>query len=338
MADKKIEVNAKADVVETEASRKKKEEAKKTEAKMQEAKEQAEKAREEAEALRKKEEEEKRKAEEEKRRLEEEKKKEEEEKKKQEEEAAKQKEEMLAATAAAAVSVVAKSSIKIKSLIITFLAGLLVGAVGTFFLVKQPVVPDVTATVEEVENHDLTIENEGFIGYTAADFENAILGEASQHKELIVMEQPLSIQVTITKAGLGNLAVFSKVKNATYYGTGVYTIDLSVIDQDHIEVDEEKQNVTVFIPHSVLQYINPDLEATEFEDTEKGLLAFSDIKLTLEEQNLLEISIRDAMSERLNQEDLFELADRYAVLSAWEIFQPLITSVSREYTVTIEWE
>ncbi len=330
MADNKIQVNAKADTLETDASKKKKEDAKKTEDKIKKAEEQAKQAREEAEEQRRKEEEE--------RRLkEEQKKKEEEEKKKQEEETAKQKEEMLAATAAAAVSVVAKSSVKVKALIITFIAGLLVGAIGTFFLMRKPVTP-VTETVEEVEEHDLTIENNGFIGYTAADFENAILGEATQHQELIVMEQPLSIDVTITKAGLGNLAIFSKVKNAKYYGTGVYTVDLSKIDKDHIKVDEDKQNVTVFIPHSVLQYINPDLEATEFEDTEKGLLAFTDIKLTLEEQNLLERSIRDAMSERLNQEDLFTLADKYAVLSAWEIFQPLITSVSKEYTVTVDFE
>ena len=43
-----------------------------------------------------------------------------------------------------------------------------------------------------------------------------------------------------------------------------------------------------------------------------------------------------AMEERLNQDDLLIQADEFAVLKTWEIFQPIIASVSPEYTVEME--
>ena len=178
----------------------------------------------------------------------------------------------------------------------------------------------------------------GIIGYTAVDFQDAVLGEASRHQELIVMEQPLEITSTITKAGLGNFAIFSKTKTITYYGTGVYTVALATLDQDHILVDQEKKQVTVLIPHACLQYINPDLDKTEFEDTEKGLLTFGDIKLKAEDQNRILQAVYNSMEERLNEEDLFRLADEFAQMSTWQIFQPLVTAVSPEYTVDIAFD
>lgn len=176
------------------------------------------------------------------------------------------------------------------------------------------------------------------ITFTVADFSDAILGSVSEHQELVVMEQELEIPTTITKAGLGGIAAFSKMKTVTYHGSGVYTIDLSHMDDEHILVDNDAKTVTIRIPHAVLQYIYPDLEATEFEDTEKGILSFGDIKLTMEQQNELAKAVEDAMRERLEKPDLFALADDYGKLKTWEIFQPLVTAVSPEFRVNMEFE
>ena len=45
---------------------------------------------------------------------------------------------------------------------------------------------------EAVANHDLTLENHGFLGYTVADFEEAILGDSSQLKKLEVYKIEVS--------------------------------------------------------------------------------------------------------------------------------------------------
>lgn len=327
-----VSIQAKAETVENEKTRKQKDEASEIEKKMKDAEQKAKQAQKEAE------EEKKRAAEEEKRRLEEEQKRLEEEQKKKEladQQAAENRAQLLAAGAGLAAGVLSSKK-NIGSFLKGLLIGVLAGALGMFLLIRAMTPePEQTVINTDLEDYEVVTEDHGLLGFTAADLKDAILGEATEHQELIVMEQPLAVETTITQAGLGSFAVFSKVKNITYYGTGVYTVDLSHIDSDHITVDEEEKTVSVAIPHTVLQYINPDLEKTEFEDTEKGFLAFSDIKLTAEDQNTLQKAIRDSMKERLEKEDLFAQADHLAELKTWEIFQPLITAVTPEYTVKV---
>jgi len=215
--------------------------------------------------------------------------------------------------------------------------GLMAGAAVVYFLVMPKLAPQpITVTPAPVEDANVTIDDDGILGYTAADFQEAILGGASEHQELVVMEQPLSISTTITRAGLGKLPIFSKMKDVTYYGTGVYTVDLSGMKADAVLVDENQNTVLILIPHAKLQYVNADLNKTEFEDTEHGILAFGDIKLTPEETSLLENTVYTSMEERLSEQELLDEADRFAKLKTWEIFQPLVTAISPAYKVVIE--
>ena len=183
-------------------------------------------------------------------------------------------------------------------------------------------------TLDHVINHTL-------FGYTAADYSEAVLGEATEHQELVVMEQPLDVTTTITKAGLGNLEIFSKTKTMTYFGKGVYTVNLSGLRVEDITVDNTNKTVTVAIPHAALQYVIPELEKTQFEDTERGLLAFGDIKLTAEETNEVETSVYNSMRERLEHHEMYEEADLFAQMKAWDIFQPLVSEVSPEYKLLV---
>lgn len=221
-----------------------------------------------------------------------------------------------------------KAKTSITKLLSTFVLGVIVGALlMTFFgggLLKE--VNEGKETVDQ-------IIDENFIGYTALDFKDAVLGAAIEKQDLIVMEQPLSIETTITKSGLGNLAIFSKTKNIMYSGEGVYTINLSKIDSDHIDVDMDNKVVKIMIPHTELQYVNLDVNNIQFEDTEKGMLAFGDLSLTAEQVNEIEVAVRASMEERLNAKELFAQADEIGSLKTWQIFQPLVSAVSPEFTV-----
>ncbi|MBQ9327776.1 MAG: DUF4230 domain-containing protein [Solobacterium sp.] len=340
MAEKKssVEIRTKADLVENEATKKRETEAAAIEKKQQEA---ALKAAEAEEQARKEELERQKKLEEQKAREEEHKAKEAEATAKKEAADKAQKEALLSSGLALAGTALSNTGKNSRS---GFLKGLLCGLIAGGLLVYFLFVPTASPApapsepIASVEEADLTLENNGILGYTAADFQNAVLGAASEHQELIVMEQPLSINTTITRAGLGNLAIFSKMQELTYFGTGVYTVDLSHMDEDHISVDESQHVVTIRIPHAILQYVNTELSKTQFEDTEKGLLAFGDISLTAEETNRLETSVYEAMKERLDSPDLYEEADRFAILKTWEIFQPLVSAVSPLYKVEMEFE
>lgn len=218
-----------------------------------------------------------------------------------------------------------------------FISGLLLGFIIGIAFIYIGIIQgwEPLKKIDTLKNEADKLITDHFFTYTAQDFEEALLGEASNHRELIVMEQPLELTTTITKAGLANLEIFSKTKNINYYGTGVYTVDLNKFSKSDIEVDNENNKVIITIPHSKLQYVNIDLEKTEFEDTEKGFLAFGDIALTMEQQNQITKNIEAEMKERLNDPALFEQADELASYEVWKLFQPIVTKISKSYTTEV---
>ena len=172
------------------------------------------------------------------------------------------------------------------------------------------------------------------MGNTSAEISAAVLGEARQKQELVVWEQDVQVESAITSA-LANLAVFSKTKTVRSFGTGVFTVDMGRIDEDAIAVDEGARTVTITVPHAQLQYITKDLEKTEFEDTQHALLGFGDVKLTQEQQNLLEQSIEDAMRAELESDACHADADEAALLVVYDVYQPLVNKIDDSYTLEI---
>jgi len=168
----------------------------------------------------------------------------------------------------------------------------------------------------------------------SVEIRNVILGEAREKQDLIVMEQDVEVESKL-ETSLANLEIFKKTKNMISCGTGVYTVDMSKINDDTITVDVENNIVTITIPHTVLQYTNIDPSKTLFQDTQKGLLALGDLKLTPEEQNKVNESILNSMKTELNSEDLFKKADEIAILKVREIFQPLVSAISEEFIVEV---
>ncbi|MBR3181311.1 MAG: DUF4230 domain-containing protein [Eggerthellaceae bacterium] len=179
------------------------------------------------------------------------------------------------------------------------------------------------------------LSESAIMGNTSTDISNAILGEARQKQELVVWEQDVQVDSEISQA-LANLAVFAKTKSVHSFGTGVFTVDMGSVDESAINVDEKSHVVTIRIPHTQLQYITKDLEKTEFEDTQHAILGFGDVKLTQEQQNLLERSIEDAMRVELESEQCFADADKAALLVVYDVYQPLITQVDDTYTLEVQ--
>ena len=114
---------------------------------------------------------------------------------------------------------------------------------------------------EPVEGHDMTIDNDSIFGYTAADFEEAILAR-----------------------------------------------------EEEINIPEEE---------------------IQFSDTNKGLLAFGDIKMSVEQAMKVQAEARKKMEEKLALDNVLQTADRFAKLSVWEIYSPIIKSVAKDYTLEV---
>ena len=189
-----------------------------------------------------------------------------------------------------------------------------------------------------VEDHDLTLENNGFLGYTVADFQEAILGDSEQLKKLEVYKVDVSDAVQLTDTGLANLKIFTKTQLLTYKGTATYTVDLGQVTKDDITLDEEKMTVHLKIPHTVLEPININEEDIEFGDVERGLLGIGKIKMNPEDMSKIQKEARNKMTEKLEQQKTSEVADRFAKMSVWEIYQPIIDTVTSGYSLEVEIE
>ena len=189
-----------------------------------------------------------------------------------------------------------------------------------------------------VEDHDLTLENYGFLGHTVADFEEAILGDAEKLKKLEVYKQELSDVGTITDTGLFNLGMFTKNQVITYYGTAVYTVDLSKLSKSDIVFNEEEKMITLKIPHAKQEEINIPEDKIQFSDPERGLLAFGDIKATPEQIMKVQAGARQKMQDKLDADNVLETADRFAKLAVWEMYSPIVKGVAKDYSLEVEFK
>jgi hypothetical protein len=175
------------------------------------------------------------------------------------------------------------------------------------------------------------------MGYSKFDFSEAILGESYAKSDFVVLEQDVTIATRVSQA-LANLALFEKSQVIRSYGTGVYTVDLSMLTADQISMDPESRQIIIFIPHAALTYIIVDVEKTEYEETKKALFAFGEIKLTNEQLGILEQSIQDAMREELESAEMMNKADGYALDQVHALFAPIVQAVASEYSVKVAFE
>ena len=186
------------------------------------------------------------------------------------------------------------------------------------------------------ESHDMVVEDNGILGYTAADFEEAILGDSSKLKKLEVFQQEVSDVVTATDTGFMNWGVFTKTKLITYNGSVVYTVDLSSIKKADIVFDEEEKIITLRIPYARQEEINIPEDQIQFGDTKGGLLAFGELKLTPEQSAQIQSGARTKMQEKLDADNVIETANRFAKLAVWEMYSPIIKGVAKDYSLEVE--
>jgi len=173
------------------------------------------------------------------------------------------------------------------------------------------------------------------MGYSKIDFSDAILGESRAKSDFVALEQDITVSTRVSQA-LANLALFEKSQVIRSYGTGVYTVNLAVLTSDDIALDNDLKQIAISIPHAALSYVTVDVEKTEFEETQKAIFAFGEIKLTNEQLNLLEQNIQSAMKEQLNSAEMLAKADSYAITQVQKLFEPIVRSVAPEYSVLVE--
>lgn len=224
----------------------------------------------------------------------------------------------------------AKKSTKwlIRLVILAVIVALVAGA----YNVVQPWVRDklgLNTKITSIED----LKPDEIMGFKK-NVDNAILGEAKQKKSLVVYEQEVQIDTEISSALL-NLGIFEKTKVIHTFGTGVYTVDMSKITSDSIKLDTASKTVTLSIPRTALNYIEIDHSKTTFEDTQHAFLGFGEIKMTQEQQGIVDKSIQDSMRAKLTSSDSFANADEAALLEVYDVYQPLVEKLSPDLFLNV---
>ncbi|MBQ5952388.1 MAG: DUF4230 domain-containing protein [Lachnospiraceae bacterium] len=164
----------------------------------------------------------------------------------------------------------------------------------------------------------------------------AVLGHAQQEKNLIVFTQRISDIIKVTDKGALPFNLSKKQQYIKYTGVATYTVDLSDIREERLWVDEEAKTITIRIPH-VVEKLDIDENETQADATENlGIFSIGDLKQSEDERAEVLAKVRENMAKTLADERVIEIADRLAKLSVWEIYQPVVTKVSHEYTVVVE--
>ena len=175
-------------------------------------------------------------------------------------------------------------------------------------------------------------------GYTAADFAEAVLGDSKQLKKLEVYSQDVGDVVTIKDTGFANIKAFEKNQVVTYHGTAVYTVDLSKLSANDFRLDEERNKLIMYIPHCQMEQINIPEGQIEFGNISRGLLAFGKMDVSPEEMREVQAKAREKMEKKLEEAKALDQADRFAKMTVWELYQPVVTSVSAKYTLEVEFK
>jgi hypothetical protein len=175
------------------------------------------------------------------------------------------------------------------------------------------------------------------MGYKTLEIQERVLLEVEDKAQLIVFEQNVQVDIQISQM-LWNIPIFEKTKEIHAYGKGAFGVDLSHMTKDSILVDHNIREVYIILEPAALMYVEPDYTKTTYEDTQRALFAFGEIKMTQEQQTVVNQDIKNAMTEELQGEDLLAKADEKAIERLQELMEPLIKEIVPGYKIIIQYE
>lgn len=168
--------------------------------------------------------------------------------------------------------------------------------------------------------------------------EETLVNEIHQKQELITLEVQMTEKVTLDDSW-GSLTLFKKIQSVNYAGTGTYVVDLSNLKAENIKIDNSSNKVTVKVSAPTIKDVNLNLEKTEYQTPEKGPLRFGEIKLTLEENQMLERNVKDKMLKKMTEPNFTD----QAIKSTDDTLKSLIENILQnktddKYNVNVEYE
>lgn len=177
-----------------------------------------------------------------------------------------------------------------------------------FFSGKNSSLPGMTKSIENISKKAVTSET--------------IINALKEKRELIVMEASLNNELMLDDSW-GNFEIFKKITYINFTGKGIYSIDLSMIEATNINIKSENNIIYIKLPKPTIKEIALEEDKTTYK-TEKGIFRFGEIKLTPEENNLLNLNVKNRMMEKLLDTSNMYKAEESAKKSLTDIVSSII--------------
>lgn len=190
--------------------------------------------------------------------------------------------------------------------------------------------------VERIDLNTIYLESSG----VEVDFAEVLLGNQEETRKLIVSTQEATVSTELSDKLIQKLDFdfLKKTQKVSYTGMGYFVVDLDNLTRENITQDKENKVITIKIGHAYLQAIEIDPDKIIVDEVKKGLLAWGDIKLTVNDYNEIEKELRSRLETKFNTAENGQKADETALRMVKEVYEPVIKAIDNSYDVVVEFE
>ncbi|URZ18423.1 DUF4230 domain-containing protein [Clostridium felsineum] len=163
-----------------------------------------------------------------------------------------------------------------------------------------------------------------------------LIKKIQQKQRLITTEAQVNEKVTIDNSW-GNLDIFKKIQNISFTGTGTYSVDLSTLKNDNVNIDNKGKKITLNISSPQIEAISIDDSKTQYQ-TDNGLLRFGEIKLTTEEHEAIMDNVKKDMKSKMLEQPYYNNAISDSEKAIKNILNSILENSDVKYSISINFK
>lgn len=190
--------------------------------------------------------------------------------------------------------------------------------------------------VEQLDLDTIYLKKSG----VEVDFSEVIVGNEKESRKLIVYEQEATVSTQLTDSLIKKLDFdwLKKTQDVSYTGKGYFVVDLDNLTKDDIVQDKSKKVITIKIGHAYLQAIEINPEKIIIDEVKESLLAKGNIKLSVEDYNVIERELKIRLEDKFNSAANGQKADDIALKMVKKVYEPIVKAIDSEYSVSVEFK
>lgn len=188
--------------------------------------------------------------------------------------------------------------------------------------------------IEHIDPNTIELKGSG----VRVSFSEVILSKPEEERKLVVMEREATVSTTIENDKLFDWEVFGKNQVVKYTARGCFVVELDSLTEEDIITDHKNRKLTIKIPHPKLDAIEIDPNRIVVGEQQKGLLAFGNLKMTVNDYVLLESELQKKLKTSLDTSANGQEADDIAIRMVREVYEPVVHAIDSDYSVNVEFK